>query len=112
MLKMLNRTNNQDIRKITDMLIIKNNNLNIDIDFHEKLVILDNKVHLEDTIMYDEYTNQIFIYEEITHSMITDQNKIDKFICIIINKELEKSSLKINKLKELNNTLEIIKDIV
>lgn len=112
MLKILNRTDKQSIQKITDMLIIKNNNSTTDINLHEKLVVLDNKVHLEDTIMYDEYTNEIFIYEEITHSMITDQNKIDKFICILINKELENLTLEINKLKRINNTLEIIKDIL
>ena len=112
MLKILNRTDKQDMRKITDILINKNNNANTDINLHEKLEILDNKVHPEDTIMYDEHTNEVFIYEEVTHSMITDQNKINKFICIIINRELENSTLEINKLKEINNVLEIVKDVL
>ena len=105
MLKTLNRTDKTSMCKITDMLVDKKNSMDFDFSLQELLTILNNGLHIEDTIMYDEETGNIFIYEEATHSMKTNQNEINKFICLLVDKSIQISS---DYMKEVNmriNTL-------
>lgn len=103
MLKILNRID-KDIYKITEILSeASNDNSDIDINFQTILIILDYGSYKKNTIMYNEETNEIFIYDEESHKMITNQQEIKKFVCSLINSSIEKN---IKLMKKINTLTE------
>jgi hypothetical protein len=91
MFKILNRTENDKYR--TDEYLFKKSHgdiSNIDLDFNEILRILDNGLYKKNTIMYDDMTAKIFIYDEENQDMIINQEIVSNIILNLINNSINR----------------------